>query len=61
MEIGPSPIEMAYIYIKYRHPGVANKFVKDFGAGAAAACIAKTVIAPVERVKLILQVYFQLY
>jgi len=34
----------------------AVKFGKDFGAGAAAAVIAKTVIAPIERVKLILQV-----
>ncbi len=34
----------------------AVKFGKDFGAGAAAAVIAKTIIAPIERVKLILQV-----
>ncbi|CAJ0582915.1 unnamed protein product, partial [Mesorhabditis spiculigera] len=33
----------------------AVRFAKDFGAGSVAATIAKTVIAPVERVKLILQ------
>uniref|UniRef100_A0A1I7XG80 ADP/ATP translocase n=1 Tax=Heterorhabditis bacteriophora TaxID=37862 RepID=A0A1I7XG80_HETBA len=33
----------------------ALKFTKDFLAGASAAVVAKTVIAPVERVKLILQ------
>ncbi|EPB80475.1 hypothetical protein ANCCEY_00372, partial [Ancylostoma ceylanicum] len=33
----------------------ALKFTKDFFAGASAAVVAKTVIAPVERVKLILQ------
>jgi len=33
----------------------AIKFGKDFGAGAVAAVVAKTVIAPIERVKLILQ------
>lgn len=32
-----------------------HKFSKDFLAGASAAAVAKTVIAPVERVKLILQ------
>ncbi|KAL3093714.1 hypothetical protein niasHS_006276 [Heterodera schachtii] len=32
-----------------------QQFGKDFVAGAVAACVAKTVIAPVERVKLILQ------
>ncbi|CAI4230960.1 unnamed protein product [Auanema sp. JU1783] len=32
-----------------------KKFSKDFAAGASAAVVAKTVIAPVERVKLILQ------
>ncbi|MFH4975387.1 hypothetical protein AB6A40_002096 [Gnathostoma spinigerum] len=31
------------------------KFVKDFAAGATAAIISKTIIAPIERVKLILQ------
>uniref|UniRef100_A0A0N5BKA3 ADP/ATP translocase n=1 Tax=Strongyloides papillosus TaxID=174720 RepID=A0A0N5BKA3_STREA len=31
------------------------KFTKDFSAGAVAAIVAKTIIAPVERVKLILQ------
>uniref|UniRef100_A0A0N4Z100 ADP/ATP translocase n=1 Tax=Parastrongyloides trichosuri TaxID=131310 RepID=A0A0N4Z100_PARTI len=31
------------------------KFTKDFTAGAVAAIVAKTIIAPVERVKLILQ------
>ncbi|CAL2045320.1 hypothetical protein CAEBREN_22523 [Caenorhabditis brenneri] len=40
-------------------PGVSKddviKFSKDFMAGATAAAISKTVIAPVERVKLILQ------
>lgn len=34
----------------------ALKFSKDCFAGASAAVVAKTVIAPVERVKLILQV-----
>lgn len=34
----------------------AVKFFKDFGVGAGAAAAAKTIIAPVERVKLILQV-----
>ncbi|VDK18461.1 unnamed protein product, partial [Anisakis simplex] len=33
----------------------AIKFCKDFTAGATAAVIAKTIIAPIERVKLILQ------
>jgi len=33
----------------------AIKFSKDFTAGAAAAVVAKTIIAPIERVKLILQ------
>lgn len=33
----------------------AVKFAKDFVAGATAAAIAKTVVAPIERVKLILQ------
>ncbi|VDL71884.1 unnamed protein product [Nippostrongylus brasiliensis] len=33
----------------------ALKFCKDFAAGASAAVVAKTLIAPVERVKLILQ------
>uniref|UniRef100_A0A183BJ28 ADP/ATP translocase 1 n=1 Tax=Globodera pallida TaxID=36090 RepID=A0A183BJ28_GLOPA len=32
-----------------------KRFGRDFAAGAVAACVAKTVIAPVERVKLILQ------
>uniref|UniRef100_A0A914GYM1 ADP/ATP translocase n=1 Tax=Globodera rostochiensis TaxID=31243 RepID=A0A914GYM1_GLORO len=32
-----------------------RRFGRDFAAGAVAACVAKTVIAPVERVKLILQ------
>ncbi|VDD93099.1 unnamed protein product [Enterobius vermicularis] len=31
------------------------KFTKDFAAGATAATIAKTIVAPIERVKLILQ------
>lgn len=35
------------------------KFGKDFSAGGWAAVVAKTIIAPVERVKLILQVGFQ--
>lgn len=34
----------------------AIKFAKDCSAGATAAAIAKTIIAPIERVKLILQV-----
>lgn len=52
-----NPVEYSYLYLKYRHPGSASKFLKDFSAGAASACIAKTVIAPIERVKLILQVF----
>lgn len=40
------------------HPDVLVKFAKDFGAGGWAAVVAKTIIAPVERVKLILQVRF---
>lgn len=33
-------------------------FAKNCSAGAAAAVISKTIIAPIERVKLILQVLF---
>ncbi|KAL7069657.1 hypothetical protein ACQ4LE_010720 [Meloidogyne hapla] len=47
--------EYSYLILKYKHPGGVKKFVTDFSAGAASACIAKTVIAPIERVKLILQ------
>lgn len=53
---GYTPVEHAYLYLKYRHGGELSKFGKDFMVGAVAACIAKTAIAPVERVKLILQV-----
>lgn len=34
----------------------AKKFLKDLTLGASAAIVAKTIIAPIERVKLILQV-----
>lgn len=34
----------------------AIKFGKDFAVGGAAAVIAKTIVAPIERIKLILQV-----
>lgn len=50
-----SMAEKAFLYMKYRHAVEFSKFGKDFAAGAVAACIAKTAIAPVERVKLILQ------
>uniref|UniRef100_A0A915BX65 ADP/ATP translocase n=1 Tax=Parascaris univalens TaxID=6257 RepID=A0A915BX65_PARUN len=33
----------------------AIKFCKDFFVGATAAIVAKTIVAPIERVKLILQ------
>nr|CAD2203509.1 unnamed protein product [Meloidogyne enterolobii] len=50
-----TPFEYGYLILKYRHPGSVKKFATDFGAGAASACIAKTIMAPIERVKLILQ------
>lgn len=37
----------------------ATKFLKDLTLGAGAAVVAKTIIAPIERVKLILQVYLE--
>lgn len=36
----------------------AISFVKDFLAGGVAAAISKTAVAPIERVKLLLQVGF---
>lgn len=39
----------------------ATKFLKDLTLGASAAIVAKTIIAPIERVKLILQVCLKLY
>nr|CAD2158223.1 unnamed protein product [Meloidogyne enterolobii] len=50
-----TPFEYGYLILKYRHPGSVKKFGTDFAAGAAAACISKTIMAPIERVKLILQ------
>jgi hypothetical protein len=41
------------------HVDDAVKFGKDFTIGAAAAVIAKAIVAPIERVKLILQVSVQ--
>lgn len=44
-----------------RMPNVndARKFLRDLTLGASAAIVAKTIIAPIERVKLILQVYLE--
>jgi hypothetical protein len=61
MDMTYNVLEYMLLWAKYRHPGEPSKFVKDFAAGGAAACIAKTVIAPVERVKLILQVFILFY
>jgi hypothetical protein len=40
--------------------GTVVKFSKDSAIGALAAVVAKTLVAPIERVKLILQVCFRL-
>ena len=53
-----NPVDYIYLFIKHRYPMETTKFLKDFGAGAVAAAVSKTVIAPVERVKLILQVFW---
>lgn len=39
-------------------PGLAdpNSFIKDFAAGSISAAVSKTAVAPIERVKLLLQV-----
>lgn len=39
----------------------AVSFAKDFLAGGIAAAISKTAVAPIERVKLLLQVYNVIY
>ena len=61
MDRSYSAVDYTYLYLKYRHPGGFRKFFIDFSTGAASACIAKTVIAPIERVKLILQVLMIFY
>lgn len=45
--------------LKSTHPAMAEgviSFMKDFLAGGIAAAISKTAVAPIERVKLLLQV-----
>lgn len=45
--------------LKSPHPTMADgviSFMKDFLAGGIAAAISKTAVAPIERVKLLLQV-----
>lgn len=55
----PNQVKFLFFILIFAIPasrGRVVKFSKDFLAGATAAVVAKTVIAPVERVKLILQV-----
>lgn len=45
--------------VQVEHPDMADgvvSFMKDFLAGGIAAAISKTAVAPIERVKLLLQV-----
>lgn len=41
-------------------PGISDpiSFVKDFGAGGVAGAVSKSMVAPLERVKLLLQVQY---
>jgi solute carrier family 25 (mitochondrial adenine nucleotide translocator), member 4/5/6/31 len=38
-----------------------KKFLIDLASGGTAAAISKTAVAPIERVKLLLQVYYFMY
>ncbi|KAE9551139.1 hypothetical protein FO519_005648 [Halicephalobus sp. NKZ332] len=52
----PAPsVPRAKMHFEWPNADDAIKFGKDFSVGGAAAVIAKTIVAPIERVKLILQ------
>lgn len=41
-------------------PGISDpiSFIKDFAAGGASAAVSKTIVAPLERIKLLLQLQY---
>ena len=55
----PTPsVPKGKMHFEWPNVDDAIKFGKDFSVGGIAAVIAKTIVAPIERVKLILQVGF---
>nr|XP_054104338.1 ADP/ATP translocase 2-like [Callithrix jacchus] len=53
----PSPVlQQACLLFPFNRTDAAVSFAKDFLAGGVAAAISKTAVAPIERVKLLLQV-----
>ncbi|CAJ0931058.1 unnamed protein product, partial [Mesorhabditis belari] len=49
---------MAVVQRQVRQPGDVKKFATDLCVGGASAALSKTVVAPIERVKLLLQVQY---
>ncbi|CAJ0571499.1 unnamed protein product, partial [Mesorhabditis spiculigera] len=49
---------MAVVEKRVRHPGDIRKFATDLFVGGTSAAVSKTVVAPIERVKLLLQVQY---
>lgn len=45
-----------FIFFRLNMPSDPMGFVKDFAAGGISAAVSKTAVAPIERVKLLLQV-----
>lgn len=52
------PDHLDFVYCREKMPGLSDPvaFLKDFAAGGISAAVSKTAVAPIERVKLLLQV-----